>query len=352
MTYIYLITYTDGSLYVGSHTWNGSEGQLDPNYHGSSGVAEHFKLQIASEEILEVVSEERKLIAEREWIERYATLHGLSDKALSLTYHHKDNWRKKFKSGGRVINLHANDAVAAREANRRKMLEEGFTDKQKRASSQSIRIAQRTSVEYVKKNGPTQKQKESSLRNQRRSVELLKINGPSLKRQEASRKAIVKAREGSCRKFKEEGQTPRQREASLSAIKCAQAAALSKFKEEGPTDLQKATYISNNRKRTEKAHTPKAMENMVNRRKANNSYVLGAEKAKTTTALNRAKDPSYGRTRIVKVSIEGTEFIGSVKRVCADIEHPNWSCTVSKKFKVTGKDSVIHNGVLFETVSY
>lgn len=115
MHYIYLNTYPNGYLYVGSHSWDG-EG-LDPNYHGSSFVAKRFGWIPIKEQILEEVTDLRKLVAERYWIEKYAEEYGIADCALTL-FKHARTWISKFKNHGRLLNCHANDASNACEAAR------------------------------------------------------------------------------------------------------------------------------------------------------------------------------------------------------------------------------------------
>lgn len=114
--YIYLNTYEGGYLYVGQHSWNGDG--MDPYYHGSSKVAKRFGWKPVKEEILEIVPEDRKLIAESEWIEKYAEVYGIADCALVLAPDSR-HWHKKFKSHGRLLNcqtsssqqLHSPEAV-------------------------------------------------------------------------------------------------------------------------------------------------------------------------------------------------------------------------------------------------
>lgn len=113
-TYIYLNTYSNGYFYVGSHTWDGPEGVLDPNYHGSSGVAKHNNWLPVKEEILEVVPIHRHYAAEREWILRFCIKFGIADCALVLS---PDNsWARKFKNHGKMLNLHCNNAEQATKA--------------------------------------------------------------------------------------------------------------------------------------------------------------------------------------------------------------------------------------------
>lgn len=102
MTYIYLNEYDNGYLYVGSHTWKGSG--IDPSYQGSSKVAEHYGWKPITSKILEVVSSERKFIAESEWIKRYATEFGIADCALIFS----NQFTMKYKTHGLLLNLHSN----------------------------------------------------------------------------------------------------------------------------------------------------------------------------------------------------------------------------------------------------
>ena len=110
MTYIYLNKYPLGYLYVGSHTWKG-EG-IDSNYHGSSRIARSLGWLPTEQKILEVVSSKRRFIAEKEWIEKYCQEYGIADCALCRYPPNSrvkaiNEWIKKFKSGGLMLNLHA-----------------------------------------------------------------------------------------------------------------------------------------------------------------------------------------------------------------------------------------------------
>lgn len=64
-------------MYVGSHTWDGPEGAVDEDYHGSSVIACKYGWVPVEVSILEVVSEERKYVAEREWILKYCNEFGV-----------------------------------------------------------------------------------------------------------------------------------------------------------------------------------------------------------------------------------------------------------------------------------
>lgn len=112
-TYIYLVTYPKGYLYVGSHTWDGPVGELDLNYHGSSSVAKNYNWMPIKEEILEY-NVSLKLRRERFWIEKYCSLYGIADCALIFAKYTK--WTSKFRNHGLMLNLHANDAVPALQA--------------------------------------------------------------------------------------------------------------------------------------------------------------------------------------------------------------------------------------------
>lgn len=105
--------YSNGYLYVGSHSWCGPVGEIDPNYSGSSQIALRFKWKPERIILLEVVSESRKLIAEREWIERYCRKYGIADCAIKCA---RSTWALKFSSNGRMLNLHSNTSESMREA--------------------------------------------------------------------------------------------------------------------------------------------------------------------------------------------------------------------------------------------
>lgn len=119
MTYIYLNTYTNGYLYVGSHTWDG-EG-IDPNYHGSSSVAKKYHWNVLSIEILEVIVDDaRKFIAEKDWIEHYASQYGIADCAMCLSKRNGNAWCLKYSRNGLLLNCHANTLEQAHTSESRK----------------------------------------------------------------------------------------------------------------------------------------------------------------------------------------------------------------------------------------
>lgn len=94
-TYIYLNTYSNGYLYVGSHTWDGEVGVVDPDYIGSSGIAKGYGWIPEKIEILEVVEGERRYSAEREWILKYCKEFGVSSISRNL----QPLWAALFKDG-------------------------------------------------------------------------------------------------------------------------------------------------------------------------------------------------------------------------------------------------------------
>lgn len=105
MYYIYLNHYKNGYLYVGSHTWKG-EG-IDPNYFGSSHVAENYGWKPESIEILQVVNDPKKaLMIEGCFINQFAEKYGIADCVYVITGGNK--WINKFKNHGLLINAQAN----------------------------------------------------------------------------------------------------------------------------------------------------------------------------------------------------------------------------------------------------
>lgn len=107
-TYIYLNHYSNGCLYVGSHTWKGRVGELDPDYLGSSVLAESFGWRPVHIELLEEVTKDRKFVAEREWILKYCKEFGVHP---IVKYLHPE-FGRKFNTG-LVLNCHANSAEPA-----------------------------------------------------------------------------------------------------------------------------------------------------------------------------------------------------------------------------------------------
>lgn len=102
---------------MGSHSWCGRKGEIDSNYFGSSCVAENFGWKPIKIEILEVVSEDRKLLAEREWIQKYCKEFGIADCAILCS---RSPWALQFRKHGRMLNLHANGSESMREASLRR----------------------------------------------------------------------------------------------------------------------------------------------------------------------------------------------------------------------------------------
>lgn len=98
-TYVYLNTYKDlqGNIYhyVGSHTWEGPLGYLDPNYHGSSHIAKLYGWKPIEESILEVCTGFNKCQSEKYWIHYYATVLGVSMLAKQFS----PKWAEQFKTG-------------------------------------------------------------------------------------------------------------------------------------------------------------------------------------------------------------------------------------------------------------
>lgn len=106
--YIYLNIYHNGYLYIGSHTWEGS-GQ-DPSYEGSSAIAKRYNWHPIKQVVLEYVSPERKFVAEREWIQKYLEVYGLSRAVGGLI---KTPLRDRYKGNGLMLNAHTNSAECA-----------------------------------------------------------------------------------------------------------------------------------------------------------------------------------------------------------------------------------------------
>ena len=151
MIYIYLNTYPNGCLYVGSHKWDG-EG-IDPNYHGSSRVAMKYKWFPIKEEILEVVTEDRKLVAEREWIEKYATLYGIADCTYSIAKTSRMYclpWINRYRRGGRLLNLHSNNAMQALGAHTRETYKKSALTNKNKGFTPIAALRSRTADSYRK----------------------------------------------------------------------------------------------------------------------------------------------------------------------------------------------------------
>lgn len=107
-TYIYLNQYSNGYLYVGSHTWKGKPGELDPECLGSSVLADSFGWSPVYIELLESVSNDRKFVAEREWILKYCNEFGVHPTVKHL----HPEFGGHFKTG-LLLNCHANSTEPA-----------------------------------------------------------------------------------------------------------------------------------------------------------------------------------------------------------------------------------------------
>lgn len=103
--YIYLNEYPNGYLYVGSHTWNGNDGELDLSYLGSSAIARNMGWVPIKVTLLESVQNDRKLIAEREWILRYCRKYGCAPQVKRID----PLWFSNFGEG-LMLNCHSNSA--------------------------------------------------------------------------------------------------------------------------------------------------------------------------------------------------------------------------------------------------
>lgn len=130
VSYIYLNTYcaSNGNeyFYVGSHTWKGPKGKLDPSYHGSSKIAALYHWIPVKEEIIEVVNRSEVKTSDRErfWIKEFANKYGIADCAAINSV--SADWLLQFPKHGKMLNLHSNSMEQA--------LAVAFTDevKQKR----------------------------------------------------------------------------------------------------------------------------------------------------------------------------------------------------------------------------
>lgn len=110
-TYVYLNYYANGNLYVGSHTWCGDG--LDPNYFGSSKVANYFHWKPIKVEVL--CYSDDKLHDESKLIMKYCEMHGIACCAKKMAHASGNTWVDNFKDG-LMLNCHANTMDAARSA--------------------------------------------------------------------------------------------------------------------------------------------------------------------------------------------------------------------------------------------
>lgn len=130
-TYIYLNIYRIKEteyLYVGSHTWDGPLGVVDPSYSGSSTVAINHKMQPIEIRVLESFTggDFNSLKKESMWINKYAAEVGIAQIACyNLGEFKPTEWQLKYKIGGKLLNKHANTmenaivAAAEKEVRRR-----------------------------------------------------------------------------------------------------------------------------------------------------------------------------------------------------------------------------------------
>ena len=169
-TYIYLNTYKiKGNFYyyVGSHTWSGPPGLLDPSYHGSGLPTLHYHWTPIKEEILEVVDNKRKLVAERFWIEKYASIYGIADCATILDRGRNKHWWGRFKQHGKLMNLQASclPPHSGTEASSAKIRKFGMTKKQLQAVRENVKLATISAAQKALSYGPSEKQTQVRKRN-------------------------------------------------------------------------------------------------------------------------------------------------------------------------------------------
>lgn len=140
-SYIYLNTYSNGYLYIGSHTWTGPPGILDPSYHGSSHIASHFHWMPSKIEVLEQCLDERKFVAEKEWIITYASKYGVAPLVFNFT---KNKFVQQYSNPrGLLINCHSNSAeqICTKESRRKNYLTHVESGAQEYAVRQAIKAS-------------------------------------------------------------------------------------------------------------------------------------------------------------------------------------------------------------------
>lgn len=136
-SYVYLNVYRNGYMYVGSHSWDGPTGELDPNYIGSSSVAKFYKWEPVKIKILEVTSKENALKREQWWINHYLKTFGIAPCCKVLMKY--PNWAEKWDDGV-MLNCHSNDAsVMTNPESQKKRIQT------QRANGSLLRITQKAS---------------------------------------------------------------------------------------------------------------------------------------------------------------------------------------------------------------
>ena len=298
MTYIYLNIYSNGYMYVGSHSWSG-EG-IDPSYNGSSHVAKCYNWVPSSIKILEILTDERKFVAEREWILFYCNKYGIAPPAVQRSH---NNWYKKFKYPGLMLNLHSNSA---------EMVQNEIVQNKVRETRRIRGIDKK----FQKAGTIAASSKESRLK----SVETKRAKGILLK---SVQKAIANAH------------TP---EARLKAVETA--------KKNGFQDSVIQSMME--------GHTIDSFQKGVETRRNNGTLVHSSESYRRAASkkLRKYTDSiNYGRKHLVRCYLDNALISeGSLLSVCKSIGHPGWCSSIQQKSVRLNSSVVTHYEYKFEFI--
>lgn len=319
-TYIYLNHYSnskgDEFYYVGSHTWDGPEGQLDPAYHGTSYIAKRNKFELFDERYIETV---KGGAIEREgyWINFYADLLGIADIVFSSS---KDNpWIKTKKPHGSLINCHANDASQViGTACKRAMEYFGITDYHDYIEFRRTPEGKAAFAEY------------DHMWNVKDSKRYWETHREECRRSCAEYRK--KNYEEVIKKEKEYNKTHRKQRLSYLDSYRAKQKELAKELKIRVSDLRKL---------------PRKEQLTLKE----NSVLL----KKLQDKANEIKVPSKPKFRLIRINYNGREYSGKAMKVLKEIGHEEWSVSISCKFKkadANNETTIVHHNYIIECIGY
>lgn len=305
MHYIYLNTYSiknNTYYYVGSHSWNGIG--LDKNYKGSSSVAKHYGWEPSSILILEEVSEERKFIAEREWIIKYCNLHGIADCANILAK--SSDFSKQFKPHGFMLNLHANG-------------QEAMLSQESKQKSYQTRLSSGAQKNFMAKSAAC------SEKARLKSVETRKDNGTFKSWAASMQSEEIKSKRRSTRSTK----------VYLEQFKacCHSKEARSKAAKTQMLNNSELILSTLNKGRTTEV-------------RSKIDYKAVGRKMSQTKKLNGV---TLTKRKVQLIKDGAVILTGNPTECCKFIGNKNWAISVNKKFS-NGLTEVVHHGYIFKLI--
>lgn len=289
-------------MYVGSHTWDGPKGAVDEDYHGSSVIACKYGWVPVEVSILEVVSEERKYVAEREWILKYCNEFGVHPIVKKL---HPD-FGLQFKTGV-LINCHSNSYEYLRTAE----------SNEKR-------------VERLKEIGHYSKLLEA--RRQSGALKRWIVAGHLAGKSDESRRKMVNTQKvkGSFQRFQ----------------KLGLAASIS---EESKLKRVKSLMSDGGFERFQSAGVEASLQEVAIRKRVENTdYKVVAEKS-NKTKKEKSKKGWKRASWIVEVYKDGSLVKkGRLNTVCSELGNVNWAIRVAVKLREHKETE--HHGFVFKVI--